>query len=209
MRRAAIFRRTSWAGRVARGVGLVLVLCGSAVPPRAAPPPAALDEQVLKSVVAAYLEKFASYVRWPDNDPRPGTPFTIAILGKDPLGKLLDRLLADKKAAGHPLRVVRANGVEELAGCQMVFMDQPTEERACEVAEALRGRPVLLVAFEPEGGRSAAAVEVVVLEDGTVRYRLSVDALRRAGLSASPGLLQNSFTGERAAVSPPPKSTAR
>ncbi len=184
--------------------GLFVVMTACALRLAAATPPAGLDREKLKSVVAAYLVNFANHVSWPEDvTTGPHAPLTIAIIGKDPFGETLDRALIGKTAAGRPIRAVRVKRIDQLAGAQIVFMDQPTRAWSDEVAAALAGKPVLLIAFEAEGGGSAAAVDIVVTPEGTVRYKLAINTVKRAGLSPSAGLLQYSLQGQSRAVATP------
>jgi hypothetical protein len=177
----------------------LLLAAGGAPDARAASPPAGLDQQLLKNVVAGYLVNFANHVRWPAGVLAAGEPLTIAVLGRDPFGATLDRTLAGRTAAGHPLRAVRVTRTDQLAGCQIVFMDQPTKALSAEVAAALAEKPVLVIAFEAEGGGSSALVDLMLMRDNTVRYKLSVSGLKRVGLTPSAGLLQQALTGDRRA----------
>jgi len=116
-------------------------------------------------------------------------------LGRDPIGPILDERMEGKTIAGRPLRAIRVNRPEELGNCDVVFMDQPTDSAVAAAAEAVAGRPVLSIVFEAEGGRSAAGVDLLLTREGTVRYKLAVSALKRAGLVPSPGLLQYALKG--------------
>lgn len=187
-------------------LALVLTVVG-APGARGATPPGGLDQQLLKNVVAGYLVNFANHVRWPADVPPAGEPLTIAIFGRDPFGATLDRTLAGRTVAGHPLRAVRVTRTEELAGCQIVFMDRPTKDQSAEVSVALNGKPVLVIVFEAEGGGSNAMIDLMLMKDNTVRYKLAVGGLKRAGLTPSAGLLQQSLAGDRrteARMNPPP-----
>lgn len=189
-------------------LGLFVAAAALALRLSAATPPAVLDREKLKNVVAAYLLNFANHVRWPDEATTGNNaPLIIAILGKDPFGEALDRALIGKTAAGRPIRAVRVKRIDQLAGSHIVFMDQPTRAWANEVADALAGRPVLLIAFEAQGGGSSAAVDIVVTPEGTVRYKLAITRVKRAGLSPSAGLLQYSLQGQsRPAASVAPRT---
>lgn len=154
------------------------------------------DDARLRTAMAAYLVNFALHVRWPEEVSTEGTPLTIAVLGPDRLGDLLDRAVEGRTAGGRPLRVTRAARMDELEACDLIFMDGPSAAEAEEVAGTLTGRPVLLVAFTRLPGGTMAGVDLVVMRDGTLRYKLAVSRLRAAGLTPSAGLLQHAIRGE-------------
>lgn len=186
-------RRSTRLLRGLLGVALAVGLMPFARPSERA---AEVDEARLRAVMAAYLVNFAVHVRWPEEaeDDRP--PLTIAILGQDRLGEALDRTAAGRTAHGRPLRIVRLERIEDFAEGDIVFMDNPAQDEAGKVVRALAGRPVLFVAFSgtPEG--TSAAVDLVLMRDGTLRYKLAVTRLREAGLTPSAGLLQNALRGD-------------
>jgi hypothetical protein len=172
-------------------VGMFLLACCL----RGATPPAGLEVEKLRGVVAAYLVKFADHIRWPDAVPPESQPFTIAVFGRDPFGDMLDRSFQGKTIGGHPIRAIRVSRVEDLTGSQIVFIDQPTVSRMNDVVRSLAGQPVLVIAFEP-ARHGVTAVELRLLKDGTVRYQLSVDAFKRAGLIPSAGLLRHALPAD-------------
>lgn len=164
------------------------------------------ERKTLYGVIAGYLGAFTNNVRWPETALSAGGPFRIGVLGRDPFGPQLDETLRGKTAAGRPLRVERAARAEDLLGCEIVFMDRPSAEEVARAARAIGDRPILLIAFET-GGASAATVDLVLQKQGTVRYKLAVSGLRRAGLAPSDGLLQSALRGDRseeATASPRP-----
>jgi len=181
------------AGR--RSLTLAVILLGWLTSALAATPPGRLDRQKLTGVLADYVLNIANSMRWPEEVPPKAEPLTIAILGRDPIGSILDERMEGKTIAGRPLRAIRVNRPEELGNCDVVFMDQPTDSAVAAAAEAVAGRPVLLIVFEAEGGGSAAGVDLLLTREGTVRYKLKVSALKRAVLVPSPGLLQYALKG--------------
>ena len=140
--------------------------------------------------IASHLVRLERHVYWPPGTRTIGTPLRIGLLGQDRIGDTLEKVLAAKGGVASETEVKRAERVEELLDCDLVFMDQPTRSAAQEAARALAGKPVLLVAFEAEE-KSGVAVNFVLTKGlGLVlRYRLDVEAMRRGGLTPSDGLL--------------------
>jgi hypothetical protein len=130
-------------------------------------------------VKAAYLLNFTRYVAWP-NDAflSPDEPLTICIIGQDPFGSALDRLLDGRRTQGRSLRVRRINKLHEaVAGCQVAYGN--------EFDPALfNGRAVLTVG--DDGGFAArGGVIGFVPVDETVRFEINVDAARANRLQIS------------------------
>ncbi len=155
------------------------------------------ERKTLYGVIAGYFGAFTNNVTWPESALAAGEPFRIGVLGRDPFGSQLEETLKGKTAAGRPLRAERAARAEDLIGCEIVFMDRPTAAEVAQAAQVIGDRPILLIAFETVGGGSAATVDLVLQKQGTVRYKLAVSRLRRAGLAPSAGLLQSALRGDR------------
>jgi hypothetical protein len=181
--------------RSLRGLPVLLAVAVALGGLRAAERSVELDTPRLRAVMAAYLVNFAVHVRWPETE-REGEALTLVVLGPDRLGETLDRAVAGRTVQGRPLRVVRLERIEEFDEGDLVFMDRPALADAERVAQALADRPVLFVAFSdlPEG--TPAAVDLVLMRDGTLRYKLAVSRMREAGLTPSAGLLQNALRGD-------------
>jgi len=80
-------------------LGLTLVLAGL-LEPVEAPRPTEYE------VKAAFLYNFAKFVKWPD-ERRLGATFVIAVLGEDPFGGVLDKMLALKTILDRKVEVRR------------------------------------------------------------------------------------------------------
>src|SRR5882762_3080597 len=80
----------------------------------------ALSEYQVK---AAFLYKFATYVRWP---PRTGldasSPFVICVIGRDPFGRELDAVMQGQNIHGRSIVVRRLTRPEEAARCDLLFI---------------------------------------------------------------------------------------
>ncbi|HLP42760.1 MAG TPA: YfiR family protein, partial [Fibrobacteria bacterium] len=80
-------------------------------------------------IKAAYLYQFLQYVTWPtDSFPSRDSPIVIGILGQDPFGEAIDRVVEGRRAMGRSIEVRRVTLEEAAAGCHVVFMAR--EERA-------------------------------------------------------------------------------
>ena len=71
-------------------------------------------------VKAAFLYKFASFVEWPP--PSAAAPLCIGILGKDPFGAILDRVVEGKFLNGRPFLIRRFTSGQNISDCQILFI---------------------------------------------------------------------------------------
>ena len=137
-----------WVGRWAGLIGLLLLLYQPAY---------AADQGLVMEVEAAFLRNFAHYVTWPANAfATDRSPWTICILGSNPFGEILDKTLKGHTEQGRTFEIYRADTLDELPSCQIVFVAyKDTVKRRAVLAE-LKRRPVLTVGDAPgflqEGG---------------------------------------------------------
>ena len=171
-----------------------------AVPPagRAAPEPSAAEQRPSDyAVVANYLAVFCRYITWPE--PPAGTPATaplrIGVLGPNPFGQTLEKVLASKVLRGRPFTAVYATDITQLAGCHVVFINYTDTEQVAAALAALAGKPVLTVLYRGELADSPAtgAVIELVRVRSNIRYLLNPTTLSAQGLQPTPGLLENAL----------------
>ncbi len=149
------------------------------------------------AVVANYLAAFCRYVTWPSpaTGGDPGAPLRIGVLGPNPFGSGLDKVLAGKSLGGRPLTAVYASGLEQLTDCQVVFIGYSEGDTRSAALAALAGKPVLTVLYRGEladAPATGAAIELVRVRSN-IRYLLNSAALGSQGLQPTPGLLENAL----------------
>jgi hypothetical protein len=132
------------------------------------------DEYAIK---AAYLLNFARFVAWPA-----GTDcdtLRIVVVGDDPFGDDLDRVLAGKRVSGRPVAASRWPRMRDPEPCSVIFV--ASSERADKALESVRARPVLTVGESREFLEHGGAI-ALVLEHGRVRFDVNARAVTEAGL---------------------------
>ena len=126
-------------------------------------------------VKAAFLNKFSQFVKWPGS--RPG--MTVGILGEDAFGDALERMM----------KVRRSKRVEDLKGCQIIFISKSERGNIGAILESLAGANILTVG-ETEGFAKQGGAIGFVLVGSTVRFEINAGAARRAGLNIDSQLLR-------------------
>ena len=169
---------------IARGLrcGLLLVLATGFAGRLAAQ---STREYDLKAV---FLYNFATFVEWPDDTIPAGQPFFIGVLGEDPFGPVLERVIAGEKVKGHPLAVRRCKTAAEARECQIVFISRSEAPRLPEILRGLRGQPVLTVADMPRFIEAGGVISFST--DGRVQLHVNADTAREGRLTISSKLLR-------------------
>jgi hypothetical protein len=140
-------------------------------------------------VKAAFLFNFAEFVKWPQvSFSSPDAPFIIGVLGDDPFGSALDDTVQGETIENHRLSVVRAQRIDDLKGCQMIFISRSEEARLGEILSELGTRPILTVSESENFARDGGDIDFY-LTDGKVRFEINPQAARRSGLKLSSQLL--------------------
>lgn len=145
-----------------------------------------LSEYAIK---AAYLYNFAKFVEWPsDTFADKNAPLTIAVVGNDPFGPLLDQCLNGKNINNRPFVVQRVKWPADLRKFQIVFIGSSEERRIPKITESLQGAPVLTVSETELVTRSKCVINFVV-EAQKVRFEVDIDSAEQARLKISSKLL--------------------
>ncbi len=140
------------------------------------------------AVKAAYLYKFMTLIEWPNESKVQS--FVIGVVGPGPFGPSLEDL-EGKVIRGKPIRVATYPALKPPTPTEqmILFIDKANDAKLKSVLSDLKGRTVLTVgegaAFAERGG----CINLVTVKNH-VRFRINVDAVRRAQLKISPRLVK-------------------
>jgi hypothetical protein len=139
-------------------------------------------------VKAAFLHKFASFVEWPDGTfARPDTPLRIGIVGDEQVWRDLSELARDRDRDGRPVVVTRLGPGDAIAGQHILYIKASSPAR---IADLLGGvREGVLTVADSDGAHPRGSVLSFFLDEGRVRFGVSVDAAARQKLKLNPRLI--------------------
>jgi len=143
---------------------------------------------------ALYLYQFAKYTEWPkENLGDENEPFVLGILGRDPFGKDID-IIQGKPIKGRKLTVKRFAKVQEVTGCQLLFICSSETEQLPQILKALEKSSILTIA-ETEGFAQQSAMINLVAEQKTagsqtVSFEINRAAAEKANLKLDTQLLK-------------------
>jgi hypothetical protein len=143
-------------------------------------------------IKAGFIYNFAKLVEWPTTAfAQPDSPIIIGILGDDPFGATLDRIVADKKINGRSFVVKRLKWTRELKDlrdCNILFVSSSEKEHMDSVVDAVKWLPVLTIGDVPGFARRGGIMNFT-LEDNKIRFEVNVEAAKHADLTISSRLL--------------------
>lgn len=141
-------------------------------------------------VKAAVVLKFARFVYWPEAAfPDSNAPLIIVVLGRDPIGASLEKMVDDPTAHDRPLRIVRIDRVEDLPTCHILFISSSENRRLGSILKAVATRPILTVSDMEWFARGGGAIRLGFDEE-RLRLRINLKAVEKTGLKISSRLLQ-------------------
>jgi len=140
-------------------------------------------------IKAGFIYNFANLVQWPSNAfAQPDSPIVIGILGEDPFGTILDRVLQGKKVNGRSFVVKRLKSPADLKECHILFVSSSEMTRLAEAIHLVKGMPILTIGEIPGFAKRGGIINLV-LEDNKVRFEVNVEAAKEADLNISSRLL--------------------
>lgn len=179
-RRSHNTRRWTWAPGLVAG----LLALGTAIGAGAGP-----ESAKEYQVKAAFLYNFGQFVDWPDHAfPAKDSPLVIAVLDPDPFDGGLDRAVAGKSIAGHPVVVKHVPADSAPPPCHVLFVPSEDDDYAKGAIARVAQSPILTVG-ETDAFQEAGGAVRFYIEDGKVRFAIDPDATQRAGLKVSSKLL--------------------
>src|SRR6202171_4321872 len=143
-------------------------------------------------IKAGFIYNFAKLVDWPTTSfAQPDSPIVIGILGNDPFGATLDRIVADKKVDGRGFAVKRvkwSKDFKELKDCNILFVSLSEKEHIDSVVEAMKGLAILTIGDTPGFAKRGGIINLT-LEDNKTLFEWNVEAAKHADLTISSRLL--------------------
>jgi len=106
--------------------------------------PSQASEYELK---AAFLFHFLQFVEWPQHS---GASICVGVYGDDPFGPALDRMVRGETVQGRSLVIRRADQIQSLHDCEVVFIGRSQKTKVAEFLEALHDASTLTIG-EVEG----------------------------------------------------------
>jgi hypothetical protein len=140
-------------------------------------------------IKAAYLYNFAMFVEWPPEAfPASRAPIVIGVVGADPFGWALDRMVQDKRINNRPIVVERFKIGDDVRRCHILFVGPAESARIGNLVQRVGTQAVLIVGDESDTMSSGGTIAFTVKND-KVGFEINLSAARRARLTISSKLL--------------------
>lgn len=140
-----------------------------------------------EAVKAAFMLRFTGYVTWPGKSSNT-TPFRIAVLGDKRMTARLRALVENRSVGGRPIEVNPISSMAEARDAQLLYIGNRRSSDLPALLPALRKGPILVVTDAANGLEAGSTINFLIA-DQRVRFEVSMEAARRAGLVISSDLL--------------------
>ena len=140
---------------------------------------------------ATFLFNFIKFTEWPGNEPgKSDDPFIIGVVGKDPFGAALDKVIEGETIHNRKIVVRRFPRMDDAAAnSQIVFISVSEERNLDAILKLLDGQAVLTVSEIANFAERGGGVELK--KDGNrIVFEINLSATKRAGLTMNAQLLR-------------------
>jgi len=142
-----------------------------------------------QDVKAAFLFNFTRFVTWPTEIPAGTEPFRLCVVADSAAIEAVERTMAGESVNGRAVLTLTPRSTAQARECQILFVGRSAAESGAPLLAAVRELPVLTVGDEPRFLARGGTIQFVV-EDGRVRFDVSVANAERARLEISSRLLR-------------------
>ena len=141
-----------------------------------------------RSVKAAFLYKFLSFIEWPDGAAGVERALTIGVVAADDIAAELEHIVPGRNVEGKPVTVRRLRAGKLPSDIDLVFVGRAAEHDLWRLLPSARQQPTLVVCESVRKLPPGCAINFV-LTDGRVRFEVSQRAAQDSGLRLSSRLL--------------------
>lgn len=140
-------------------------------------------------VKAAFLYNFVTFTEWPEAAfTDPDGPFVIGVLGVDPFGPNLDRLIEGEKVGKHPIVVRRFRRIDDARGSNLLFIGASEGSRVSPLLRRLQGTHILTVGEVPGFAEQGGAIGFVTA--ASIRLEINSQVVKAAGINLSSKIMR-------------------
>jgi hypothetical protein len=140
---------------------------------------------------AAFLYNFVKFTEWPAEElGKDEDPFVIGVLGKDPFGAALDKVIQGETIHRKPIVARRFARMDEAAASSHVlFISSSEENNLVGLLRVLGGQSILTVG-EMENFAQRGGIICLKKENNRIVFEINLEAAKRAKLNMNAQLLK-------------------
>ena len=137
-----------------------------------------------RSVMAAYIYRFITYVEWPASVfASPEAPIVIGVVNAGDIAAELEQIVQGRTAQGRRLQVRRIAPGEAPAGIHVLFIGGEAAPKVLQAAKTLTERSVLTITGTERGIDHGSVINFVQV-DGRVRFEVNCRCGRKERIAS-------------------------
>ena len=142
-------------------------------------------------VKAEFIERFTRFVDWPIRTfNSPEGSFVLCVMGDTPMEPHLERLARDRRIKDRPVELRHLKAGADVSGCHVLFIAPTERARLKQILAHSAGRAVLTVADAEGFAQQGVLINLIVDDDGHVRFEICSTQLHKSGLNVSAQMLR-------------------
>lgn len=147
------------------------------------------DQPSEYEVQAAFLFNFTKFVEWPESSfSDPHSPIVIGIVGEDPFGDALVRIISGQKSQGRSIVIIKYRRGDDLRRCHILFVSDSERLHSAQILAGLHDASVLTVS-DIDGFAEAGGAMQFVMQENRVHFVANLNAATQSKLRVSAKLL--------------------
>ena len=140
-------------------------------------------------IKAAFLFNFAKFIEWPPAAfPGTNSPIIVGVLGKNVFGKDLETTIGNKTVNNRHFQFKEFDSITEVTNCNILFVSSSEKDNLAGIVDGLHNASILTVSETDEFIKAGGMINFII-QDNKVRFQISDDAAKKAGLKISSKLL--------------------
>lgn len=143
------------------------------------------------AVKAEFIERFTRFVDWPEAVfASPSSAFVVCVWGSGALATQLERVVATRRIKGRPARVLHVGPGDRLTPCHILYVAAVDREVVRGITASTRGKSILSVGDQPGFAQEGLLINLILDDEGFVRFEINQEVARASGLKISAKLMR-------------------
>ncbi len=142
-------------------------------------------------VKAAFFEKLARYIIWPDeNSKSTKDPFVIGVYIDNPFGHILEDLYKNRKIKNRKVKIRYIKQIGVIESVDILFVPATQSDNLSEAVNSLRRENTLIVSEYPGMARKGSHINFFINERSNVNFELNLNLLKKDKFNVNIALIE-------------------
>lgn len=137
--------------------------------------------QSQEKIYAVFMQTFVKGIHWPEVS---SGKFVIGVLAYPPLAAELNQTFSTTKIKNHSIEIREYTSVEEIEGCQMIFIPSFKTRSFDKLLTKIGSRPTLIISNKMDMAKKGAGVNFILV-DGKPKYEINCKTIEKRGMKIS------------------------